>query len=152
MRPPPRPRLAWMAALLTLVAAAAAHAGGEAPVVLDVTPPVLTAFDAGTSLNTAKATPPFSVLVKASDDLSGVRSILFWATGPSGQRIPALVELAYPVKSHEGRAGFGALFGVLLGAIIVLYSRLTTLAQVLPQAVAAAARMSELVLLRNAIQ
>lgn len=110
MRTPPPPRPAWMAALLTLVAAVAAHAGSEAPVVLDVTPPVLTAFDAGTSLNTAKATPPFSVLVKASDDLSGVRSILFWATGPSGQRIPALVELAYPVKSHDGRIGFGALF------------------------------------------
>ncbi|MFO1337292.1 MAG: hypothetical protein U1F53_03510 [Burkholderiaceae bacterium] len=92
------------------VAAAPAQAGGVAAAALDVTPPVLTAFDAGATLNLAKPTPPFSVLVKASDDLSGVRSVLFWASGPSGQRIPALVELAYPVKSHDGRIGFGALF------------------------------------------
>ncbi|MFO1341149.1 MAG: hypothetical protein U1F53_23490 [Burkholderiaceae bacterium] len=110
MRPPPPRPLAATATLLALVAATAAHAGGAAPTVLDVTPPVLTSFNADTTLNLAKPTPPFSVQVKASDDLSGVRTLLFWASGPSGQRIPALVELAYPAKSHDGRVGFGTLF------------------------------------------
>ncbi len=112
MHPTPdaRRRLPALLAPWLMLASTAALAGGQAPTALDVTPPVLTAFDAGTVLNVTKASPPFSVQVKASDDLSGVRTILFWTSGPSGQRIPALVELAYPVKSHDGRVGYGTLF------------------------------------------
>lgn len=110
LQPHPRPGLPARLAPWLMLACTTTLAGTDAAAALDLTPPVLTAFDAGTVLNVAKATPPFSVRVKASDDLSGVRTILFWATGPSGQRIPALVELAYPAKNHDGQVGWGGLF------------------------------------------
>lgn len=51
----------------------------------DVTPPVITAFNASTELNVTKAGAPFKVTVKATDDLSGVRHCYFYAYGSHDQ-------------------------------------------------------------------
>jgi hypothetical protein len=88
---------------------AAQHAGEQAAAV-DLTPPTLTTFDAGTTLNVSKATPLFSVLIKATDDLSGVRDILFLATGPSGQRIFVDTRADYPTTSFVRRVGFTSFY------------------------------------------
>lgn len=61
--------------------------------------PVLTAFDSGTKVDLGKAAVPFSVTVKATDDLSGVQALYFYATGPSGQIAYAYAAQGYPAKS-----------------------------------------------------
>lgn len=77
---------------------------------LDSTPPVLTQFEAPATLNVAKAAPPFSVLIKATDDLSGVRDVFFFATGPSGQRIFAFARADWPSTSLSRRVGLFTMF------------------------------------------
>jgi hypothetical protein len=77
---------------------------------------MLTAFDALPTFNVAKASPPFSVLIKATDDLSGVDHLLFTAVGPSGQRIPVLVNADYPATSFSRRVGIG--WGLYSGRLL----------------------------------
>lgn len=84
----------------------AAPPAGPQAAPADVTPPVLTAFDAGTTLDVRKASPLFSVLIKGTDDLSGIRSVLFSATGPTGQRIFGQVVADYPATSFNRRGAF----------------------------------------------
>ena len=102
-----------LAMMLAAFAFAAAHAGSVKAAV-DVTPPVLTVFDAGTTFTVSKATPLFNVQIKATDNLSGLRSIIFWTTGPSGQRIPMVVTVEYPQKSLNRRVGYSSLYAARL--------------------------------------
>jgi len=104
----------WFATMLAVFASAAAHAANAAAPQADVAPPVLTVFDAGTTFTVSKATPLFNVLIKATDNLSGVRSIIFWTSGPSGQRIPMVVTVEYPQKSFNRRVGYTSLYAARL--------------------------------------
>jgi hypothetical protein len=104
-------RLAGLAMMLAICTSTAANAD-EA--VIDVTPPILTTFDAGATFNLSRATPLFSVLIKGTDNLSGIRSILFWTSGPSAQRIPVFVTMEYPTKSLNRRVGYARLYAARL--------------------------------------
>lgn len=73
----------------------------------DTTPPVLTAFNAGTKLDLDRADAKFKVVAKATDDMSGVQHMYFYATGPSGQWIYAASDFDYPARSVSTLAGFG---------------------------------------------
>lgn len=78
---------------------------------LDVTGPVLTGFNAQTTLNLDKPATPFKVAVKATDDLSGVTSTTFYAWGPrglEGQQV-ILIGAGYPSKGFSVAAGIGNL-------------------------------------------
>lgn len=77
------------------------------PAVLDTLDPVLTEVVVAPTYNVARTTPPFSILLKGSDDLSGIRTLLLTALGPSGQRVPSLVELDYPATVLNRRIGLG---------------------------------------------
>jgi hypothetical protein len=65
----------------------------------DVTGPVLTAFSSGATLNIGKSSLPFKITLKATDDLSGVRSFYFYAFGPSGQQIYVYPSSGFPATS-----------------------------------------------------
>lgn len=65
----------------------------------DNTGPVLTAFNSAATLDVGKAASPFSVVVKATDDLSGVQALYFYATGPSGQIAYVYAAQGYPATS-----------------------------------------------------
>lgn len=81
---------------------------------VDVTPPVLTAFKAEGTFNVNRQTPQFSIQFTATDDNSGVRSAMFQAVGPSGQRIFALTDVTYPAKTVSRRLGFNPYFAARL--------------------------------------
>jgi hypothetical protein len=89
--------------------AAVAGAGGEIAAA-DVTQPALTAFGAGTTLDVGKPTPPFSILIKGKDNLSGVVAVTYFATGPSGQRIFGGLSVDYPGTGFSRRGGFSDLY------------------------------------------
>lgn len=78
----------------------------SAEVAADATPPALLAFESATSLNVSKADARFKVAVKATDNSSGVRSLYFSATGPSGQQVYAEAHPGYPTKSVNVLGGF----------------------------------------------
>lgn len=78
-------------------------------VVLDISGPVLTAFNSGATLDVGKAASPFSVTVKATDELSGVQALYFYATGPSGQTIYAYAAQGYPAKSVNLAGGLNSI-------------------------------------------
>lgn len=109
--------------------AAVSDAGVEsAAAAIDLTLPVLTALSAGSTLDVGKATPPFSVLVKAQDDLSGVLGVAYFATGPSGQRIFGVLSGDYPALGLSRRGGFAQMYvGRLLepGAWVVTEAAVT---------------------------
>jgi hypothetical protein len=71
----------------------------------DQTPPVLTLFNAGTGLNLGKAAAPFKIGIKGTDDLSGIKSVGYQATGPSGQVISGAIDTAFPAASYSGSGG-----------------------------------------------
>lgn len=73
---------------------------------LDVTPPTLTQFSAGTKLDLNKAAAPFKIVIKGTDDLSGLKSVGYQATGPSGQVISGAIDTAFPALSYGGNGGF----------------------------------------------
>jgi hypothetical protein len=75
----------------------------------DVTPPVLTMFNANPTLNVSKAAAPFKIVFKATDDLSGVLSITANALGPSGQSVAVNLRPGYPAKNVGGKGGFSPL-------------------------------------------
>lgn len=56
---------------------------------LDTTPPTVVAFGAGTQVDASKSTAQLTMSVTATDDLSGLDSIIVGAVGPSGQRVYA---------------------------------------------------------------
>lgn len=72
----------------------------------DQTPPVLTLFNAGTGLNLGKAAAPFKIAIKGTDDLSGIKSVGYQATGPSGQVISGAIDTAFPAPTYNGNGGF----------------------------------------------
>jgi hypothetical protein len=69
---------------------------------LDVTPPVLTAFDVSSSIDVSLADNPLLVSIKASDDRSGITNILAFAQGPSGQIVGANLYSGLPSKKVAG--------------------------------------------------
>ncbi len=97
----PRDRQAYLQRLV-----ARQHAKRGATLGADATGPVLTAFNASTTLNVSKSSAPFKVFVKATDDLSGVSYLYFDATGPSGQTITAYAAPGYPAKAVSLSGGF----------------------------------------------
>lgn len=72
----------------------------------DTTPPVLTAFNAGTALNLGKAAAPFRISIKGTDNLSGIKSVNYSATGPSGQVISGATDTAFPATTYSVLGGF----------------------------------------------
>lgn len=64
----------------------------------DVTPPVITTFDAPASIDVSAADNPLYVTVKGSDDLSGVYWGYAYGVGPSGQSFYAGLNLSLPAK------------------------------------------------------
>ena len=75
----------------------------------DVTGPVLTAFNVPTTLNLAKSAAPFKVALKATDDLSGVLRVYFFAEGPSGQTLTLYASSGFPLASFALPAGISSL-------------------------------------------
>lgn len=71
----------------------------------DQTAPVLTQFNANTALNLGKAAAPFKISIKGTDDLSGIKSVGFQATGPSGQVISGATDTAFPALNYSAQAG-----------------------------------------------
>jgi hypothetical protein len=71
----------------------------------DVTGPVLTAFNAPTALNVGKAAAPFKVAVKATDDLSGVQYLYFYANAPGGQYFTLYAYANFPATVVSLSAG-----------------------------------------------
>lgn len=72
----------------------------------DQTAPVLTQFNANTGLNLGKAAAPFKIGIKGTDDLSGIKSVGYQATGPSGQVIAGATDTAFPALSYSAQGGF----------------------------------------------
>lgn len=91
-------------ALLALALTGAA--GPVASAGTDVTPPVLTLFNASATLNLGKSATPFKVGIKTTDDLSGLQYLSFRATGPSGQTLVGGVDPGYPSLAFTGNGGF----------------------------------------------
>lgn len=97
----------------------------------DTTPPSLTVFDAGTTWSMNRGAAPLSVLVKGTDDLSGLSHVLIESVGPSGQSLFALGEFDYPALSVSRRVPLNTLFaGRMLepGAWTIVRVRLVDLA------------------------
>lgn len=76
----------------------------------DTTPPALTLFDAGATWSMNRGAVPLSVLVKGTDDLSGLSHILIQAVGPSGQDMAIYASFDYPVKSLSRRVSMSTPF------------------------------------------
>lgn len=90
----------------------AARQRTEAGSSLDVNGPVLTGFNAQTTLDLDKPATPFKVIIKATDDLSGVTSATFYAFGPrggEGQQVSVVGAVGYPLKSLSVAGGIGNL-------------------------------------------
>lgn len=96
----PQARHAYLARLAERQLSASAQGGS------DVTPPALTDFNANKTLNLNKAAAPFRIAIKGTDDLSGIKSVGFSATGPSGQVLTGAIDTAFPAPSYSGKAGF----------------------------------------------
>jgi hypothetical protein len=64
----------------------------------DVTPPVITTFDAPASIDVGVPDSPLYVTVKGSDDLSGVYWGYAYGFGPSGQLFNASLNVSFPTK------------------------------------------------------
>ena len=93
--------------------------------------PVLTRFDAGTTWSMNRGAVPLSILVKATDDLSGLSHILIRVVGPSGQSLFGFADFDYPAKSVSRRVMLNSFFdGRLLepGAWTIVHVRLVDLA------------------------
>jgi hypothetical protein len=75
------------------------QAEAAADLTADVTGPVLTAFNAPTKLNVSNPAAPFKVATKATDNLSGVTSMIFYAVGPSGQTFYAQANANFPLTA-----------------------------------------------------
>ena len=86
------------------------EAAPDASAVADTTPPTLTQFTAGTTWSMNRGAVPLSVLVKGSDDLSGLSHILIQAVGPSGQGLAAYASFDYPVKTVSRRVSMSTPF------------------------------------------
>lgn len=116
--PPAAPARASSTSLAALFKArrpaSAVNRIGDAAAAADVTEPALTTFDAGTTFNVNKATPLFSILIKGTDDLSGIRDAGYFATGPSGQRIFGSVLSDYPATAFNRRGSFTSLYSARL--------------------------------------
>ena len=92
----PKDRPAYIQRLIAQQKARAGQSLGA-----DVTGPVLTAFNAPTSLNLSKSAAPFKVAVKATDDMSGVTGFTFYAYGPSGQAVYVNATSYFPSTSFN---------------------------------------------------
>lgn len=71
----------------------------------DTTPPVLTMFSASAAINLAKSAQPFRITLKGTDDMSGLKRVIFQATGPSGQIVTGSTEDAFPAVNYAASAG-----------------------------------------------
>lgn len=103
MRLPPAQQKAYVQAQIAKQQQRAAQPGPS--LALDTTPPVLTAFNAGTLLNLASPQPTFNVAIKGADDLSGIIYAGFQAKSPSGNYISGSLNLGYPSRALNGKAG-----------------------------------------------
>ncbi len=101
---PPHERPAYVQQMMERQAERRA-AGLDAAV--DVTGPVITGFNAGTTLNLTKPAAPFKVTVKATDDLSGVRNCEFHAYGPHGQIMYVTAQPGIPSVNFGVVGGLG---------------------------------------------
>lgn len=81
----PRQRVEAIRALAAQQAASRTAKAGH----LDTTPPTVTAFDAATRVDASKSIEQLKISLTATDDLSGVDSIMLAAVSPSGQRVYA---------------------------------------------------------------
>lgn len=98
---------------------------------IDTTPPVLAVLDAGTTWSMNRGAVPLSVLVKATDDQSGLSHIFVQAVGPSGQGLVSMGVFDYPVLSVSRRVPLNSFFdGRLLepGTWNIVYARLVDVA------------------------
>lgn len=68
---------------------------------VDIVPPVLTAIEAPTSVDALAPASSF-IVIKATDDLSGVRWGYAYATGPNGQSVVAFLGMTLPSKKYDG--------------------------------------------------
>jgi hypothetical protein len=82
----------------------------DAAAAADTMRPTLTVFDAGSTWSMERGAVPLSVLVKGTDDLSGLSHILIQAVGPSGQGLAAYASFDYPVKSVSRRVSMSSPF------------------------------------------
>lgn len=73
---------------------------------LDTTPPVVTKFAGPKSVDVNVSWPGLLATISATDDLSGLRSIMVVAIGPSGQSISA-VSSPWSVTKFSGTIGQG---------------------------------------------
>lgn len=106
-------------------------AAADASAVADITPPTLTQFDAGTTWSMNRGAAPLSVLVKGTDDLSGLSDILIESVGPSGQSLYSYGAFDYPALSVSRRVPMDSFFaGRLLepGVWTIVRARLVDLA------------------------
>lgn len=106
---PPPERQAYVQRLVALQQARASES-----LAVDVTGPVLTAFNSPTSLNLGKSATPFKVAVKATDELSGVTGAYFYAYGPSGQSLYVSANVGFPLTSFNTPAGVSSSVSRLL--------------------------------------
>jgi hypothetical protein len=95
---PPQAK-AWLAAN----AKAKPDQGALQVTAADTLPPSLTVFNAAASVDVGIPGSALVASFKATDDLSGVRSIYAWAYGPSGQYIDVNTYLAVPVTKPTGK-------------------------------------------------
>jgi hypothetical protein len=96
----PQDRSAYVSRMISRQQSAPSQGGS------DTTPPALTTFNAGTALNLGKAAAPFRISIKGTDDLSGIKSVNYSATGPSGQVISGATDTAFPSTSYSVLGGF----------------------------------------------
>jgi hypothetical protein len=82
----------------------------EAAAVADTTPPALTVFDAGPTWSMTRGVVPLSILVKGTDDLSGLSHILIEIVGPRGQSLFGFADFDSPAKSVSRRVMLNAFF------------------------------------------
>jgi len=97
-----------------IVARQQAERRSAAVAATDTAGPVLTEFKAGTKLDLGKSAAPYKINFKATDNMSGVASLNFYATGPSGQSIYAYGNPGYPATTFSGYGGFGSAIGRML--------------------------------------
>jgi hypothetical protein len=71
----------------------------------DTTPPVLTVFNAAAAINLTKHAQPFRITIKGTDDMSGLKRVIYQATGPSGQIITGSTDDGFPALNYSGSAG-----------------------------------------------
>jgi hypothetical protein len=97
----PQDRRAYVGRVIARQQAAPAQGGAT-----DSTPPTLTGFNTSTVLNLVKAAASFRIAIKGTDDLSGLKSVGYEATGPSGQVISGAIDTGFPAANYQGLGGF----------------------------------------------